>query len=237
MLKNIENIKLEFKNTDCFIFDMDGTIVDLENLNKSGYSLTLKKFFGLELTSEEYQHFFSGTKTARAFESFCKSRDIEGFNVDELIADFRARKREVLNQRTSEAVILKDKVVVFFKTIKKHNKKICLATSTVKEFVDTIVDFFNLKSFFDVVLTADDVAVSKPSPEIYNSAIRRIAVKKKRAVVFEDSLNGILSAQKAGIFCIGIHNQGWNDDFIDKADAVIESYSTCIKILNESFLP
>ncbi len=207
-----------------FIFDMDGTIIDLEELNHKGYADTIKKSFDIELTNEDYQKYFSGTRTADAFNGFLKSKSVSDYEVEELIKDFRDGKRYNLKNNPDEVVFLKRGVVAFLENLKKGGLATCLATSTVKEFVDIILGHFDLNKFLDVVLTADDVTKGKPDPQIYNIAIDRLDVKKDEAVVFEDSKNGIDSAKNAGILCVGIWTKGLNDEFVKKADFVVEDY-------------
>lgn len=211
-----------------FIFDMDGTILDLENLNYNGYKETLKKFFNLTLTQEEYQIYFSGVHTSLGFTKFLEKKFISGFNVEELIRSFRDGKRYNLQNNIEEVVLLKDGVVEFFEILKDHKKSLSLATSTIKEFVDLILEHFNLSKYFELILTAEDVNKGKPDPEIYNTAVSLLCANKESCIVFEDSKSGIQSAKNAGIYCIGIYTKGLNEDFVNTADYVIEDYKDFI---------
>ena len=83
----------EIKKKKAFIFDMDGTIIDLEELNYKGYAGTINKFFKIRLNNNDYQKYFSGTRTAEAFDGFLKNKGIANYDVDELISDFREGKR------------------------------------------------------------------------------------------------------------------------------------------------
>lgn len=112
----------------------------------------------------------------------------------------------------------------YLKYLKEKGYKTCLATSTVKEFVDVILKHYGLLEYFDEVLTADDVTKGKPDPQIYNIALKRLMVSKGEAIVFEDSKNGVSSAKNAGIYCIGILTKGLNEDYVYSADSVIENY-------------
>lgn len=133
-----------------------------------------------------------------------------------------------MQNNIAEVVLLKDGVIEYFDFLKSEGKKIALATSTVKEFVDLVIVHFGFGKYFDLVLTAEDVSKGKPDPEIYNIAVARFNADKEKCVVFEDSKNGIQSAQNASVFCIGIHTKGLNDDFVQNADFVIEDYRELI---------
>ena len=52
---------------------------------------------------------------------------------------------------------------------------------------------------FSAIITGDQVAHSKPDPEIYLMACRALGTTPERTVAVEDSRNGILSASRAGM--------------------------------------
>ena len=56
-----------------------------------------------------------------------------------------------------------------------------------------------LDGFFDVVIGGDKVKVSKPEPDIFIYACERLNVSQMKALVLEDSENGIRAARAAGI--------------------------------------
>ena len=218
----------ELKTKQCFIFDMDGTLVNLEELNKKGYQLTIKKFFDIELSHDDYQKYFSGTRTAEAFNGYLKSKNISDYNVDELIKDFRTIKEYELINNTKEVAKLIDGAREYLEQLKSQNKTIILATSTIKKFVDIILGKFEIIQYFDHIVTAEDVTKGKPDPEIFNIAQDKSQREKESCVVFEDSKNGINAALASEMLCIGIHTKGLNDDFVDSADYVISNYKDLI---------
>ncbi len=66
---------------------------------------------------------------------------------------------------------------------------------------------------------------SKPDPALYLYAAKALGVAPSRCLVIEDSAVGILSAKRAGMFCIGI-NTAQNKKNLDMADKIIENYDT-----------
>jgi HAD superfamily hydrolase (TIGR01509 family) len=55
------------------------------------------------------------------------------------------------------------------------------------------------EAVFDVIAAGDEVAAKKPAPDIYRLALDRLAVPASAALAFEDSRNGVVSAQAAGL--------------------------------------
>ena len=215
-------VNLKQKNN--YIFDMDGTLINLEKLNKESYSNTIKEYFNLDLNNEEYQKYFSGTRTAKAFSGFLDSMNIENYNTEDLIVHFRKQKRKNLLENFNDCVSLIPGTKEYLKKLKGEDKKLALATSTVKEFVDIIVDNLDIRQYFNTIVTAEDITEGKPNPEIFLLAQKQLKGNSNESIVFEDSKNGIEAALASGMECIGIHTVGLNDNWVNKADSVIKNY-------------
>jgi HAD superfamily hydrolase (TIGR01509 family) len=213
----------------CFIFDMDGTLVNLEDLNHTSYSNTIKEYFNQEISNNDYQKYFSGTKTAKAFKGYLKSKKIDNFNTEKLIEHFRKQKRYNLENNFENCVTLIKGAKEYLKLLKSNKKTIILATSTIKDFVDIIVQKLGLSDYFNFIITAEDIKNGKPNPEIFLLAMQKANISKQDAVIFEDSKNGISAGLASGILCIGIHTQGLNDKWVQKADIVIDNYEKILK--------
>ena len=61
-----------------------------------------------------------------------------------------------------------------------------------------------LRTLFDDILTSEDFAESKPSPDCYLRAAARFGATPGECVVFEDSINGLRSGQAAEMFVVGL---------------------------------
>jgi HAD superfamily hydrolase (TIGR01509 family) len=206
-----------------YIFDLDGTLIDLEDLNFSAYAKALKERIELDLSMEDYQKFFAGTKTAEAFDNYLKSQNTES-SVDDLIAYFRSIKESFLLNEIKLHSKEIDGAIKFLKVAKDQGKRLCLATSTIKKFTDIILNEYDIADLFEIVITAEDVEKGKPDPEIYQLALEKMQVTATDAVVFEDSSSGILAAKAASIKVVGVQTKGRNDEEVKSADFIINSY-------------
>jgi HAD superfamily hydrolase (TIGR01509 family) len=220
---NIESLLIGKNN---FIFDMDGTLVNLEELNRTSYQNTIDDFFNFELSDDAYQRFFAGTRTKEAFIGFLQDNGVNEseYKVVELIKHFRSQKRKALLDDFNNNVFIIDGAYKFLEKLSENNKRLVLATSSVAEFTNIILSNLKIKKFFRAVLTAEDVHNSKPDPEIYNLALEKIDAEVEKSVIFEDSRNGIKAAKAAKVFCVGVRTRGFNDDWVGNADYVIDDY-------------
>lgn len=74
-----------------------------------------------------------------------------------------------------------------------------IASSNKRRVIEILLAKAGLTSEFSQIVSAEDVTHAKPSPEIFELARTRLALEKEQVVVLEDSQNGILAAEAAGI--------------------------------------
>jgi HAD superfamily hydrolase (TIGR01549 family) len=72
------------------------------------------------------------------------------------------------------------------------------------ENIDFVLDRFNLRPYFKVVVNGYQVTHAKPAPDIYLKAAERLEIEPPRCIVFEDSPVGIAAAHAAGMRVVGI---------------------------------
>jgi beta-phosphoglucomutase-like phosphatase (HAD superfamily) len=77
---------------------------------------------------------------------------------------------------------------------------------------------------FDAVLTSEDFAESKPSPDCYLKGAARFDVSPIECVVFEDSFNGLRSGRAAGMFVVGLTTTNEKDKIRSLSDCQIANY-------------
>jgi beta-phosphoglucomutase len=65
-----------------------------------------------------------------------------------------------------------------------------------------------LARFLDTIVSADDVTMGKPDPEVFLRAAEVLAVPPSRCVVVEDAAAGIEGARRAGMRCVGVTKNG-----------------------------
>ena len=104
---------------------------------------------------------------------------------------------------------------------------VALASSSPANWIDIVLDRFDLRESFDAVVSADvlDGKRGKPEPDIYLLTASRLREDPKRCIVIEDSKNGILSARAAGMYCIGFRNGFNQEQDLSAANMLIDSYA------------
>jgi len=80
------------------------------------------------------------------------------------------------------------------------------------------------KRLFDAILTSEDFAESKPSPDCYLRGAARFGAETASCVVFEDSFNGLRSGRAAGMFVVGLATTNKKEDIVSLSDVLISDY-------------
>jgi HAD superfamily hydrolase (TIGR01509 family) len=89
------------------------------------------------------------------------------------------------------------------KALRKMKLKLALFTVNGKNSVNHILRTFNLKRYFDAVVTRDDVLMVKPNPVHLKTALNTLKVRPKEAVVVGDSAWDMKSARALKVFAVG----------------------------------
>ena len=79
--------------------------------------------------------------------------------------------------------------------------KMAIGSAAMRQNVNFILDHLNLHQYFDAIVSADDVILSKPHPETFLKAATLLNTAPQDCLVFEDSPKGIQAAQKANMDC------------------------------------
>ena len=93
--------------------------------------------------------------------------------------------------------------------------------------IDFVIDNTAIRDYFESIVSADDVAISKPHPETFLKCADQLGVAPADCIVFEDTPKGVLCAQKAGMKTIvikGLHQENEFADF-DNILFFIEDYT------------
>lgn len=87
----------------------------------------------------------------------------------------------------------------FLHEARQQNLKLAIGTAAIRFNVDFVLDGLGIRSLFDAVICAEDVALSKPHPETFLKCAEVLDVDPKHCLVFEDTPKGVEAAYRAGM--------------------------------------
>jgi len=208
--------KGENKKIKAIIFDMDGVLVDSEELIfLAAHQMFLEN--GIKVTREDFIPFI-GTGEDSYLGNVAKK-----YNFDIDIKKHKARTYQIYNELAKDKLIVLPGVFEFIEKCRKNNLKLAIATSADKIKVDINLRTIGLtEDTFDVIVTGEDVKNKKPHPEIYEKTIAKLNLQPIECIVVEDAINGVKAAKKAGAKCIAL-TTSFPEDFLTDADWIYKS--------------
>ena len=103
--------------------------------------------------------------------------------------------------------------------------RLAVASSSNRPLIDAVLATAGIAGLFDVTVSSEEVAAGKPAPDVYLEAARRLGVEPAAAAAVEDSSNGIRAAHAAGMRVLAIPNAHYPpaEDVLALADVVLAS--------------
>jgi len=178
------------------LFDFDGTLLDTMPCHYAAYREVFREV-GVDLTADDFFKNVGG-KASETIPKFLRGR-----HVDVSVEEIHRRKKEKVN-----AVFANGPIQVlpaawllplFFGFV-----PIGLVSAGSRPGIQILLERLGWTRFFNVVITGDDCKQSKPDPEPFLTAARRLSVNASRVLVFEDSSAGINAALDAGMMVFDV---------------------------------
>ena len=216
---------------NCILFDLDGVILDTESIYMN-LMLNFNKRYNLKISKEYYISNYLG-KTQQQINQIL----LENYLDEEIIKKYWI---ELLNYRDQYLRKSDIKVKVGFNELLKYLKDnsfvVGIVSSNSLEFIKKLLKKTKIDiNQFDVVITREDVSMTKPYPDLYLKALSKLNIKnKKNVIAIEDSNVGIISAFTAGIKVINVCDiDVISDNNKDKCINIVNSLLEIINILEE----
>lgn len=181
------------------IFDCDGLLIDTETSEFESWQAVFEDY-GTTLSRATWQ---SGIGSNLGFDVYAMLAEQSGRAVDK--EAIRAQRRPRHEQMILAGGVLPG-VLSTIEAAQRLNLRLAVASSSSAAWVNWCLDSFQLRPYFDVVVTSDDVDVVKPDPALYLLALERLGCAASEAIALEDSPNGALAALRAGIYCVAVPN-------------------------------
>lgn len=174
---------------DTILFDFDGTVMDTNNVIIQSWQHTFRTLRNREQDVEKIistfgeplettiKYLFPDIPVQDAVEVY---RSYHYDNFGELINVFPGI-RELLHE------------------LKNRNYKVGLVTSRLRKTTMQGLEKYELASYFDVIVTADDTTKHKPDPEPINIALKRLGSLPEKSMMLGDTMFDMRCAKNAGV--------------------------------------
>jgi beta-phosphoglucomutase family hydrolase len=184
------------------IFDLDGTLVDTMPYHLKGWKAAIKKY-GADIDTTFLRKHTGSPGWIIANEIIKKCNLNGNITAEQLI-------REKLIEFYKDLPLIKP-IIPVVEIVKKYSGKLPMSVGTGghTEAVNRILEVTDLKKYFNIIVTANDVKNFKPHPETFLQCAEKMNVDPKFIEVFEDGELGIEAALKAGMIVTDVRS--WYD--------------------------
>ena len=195
------------------IFDLDGVIVDTAHYHFLAWK-RLAQELGFDLTVEDNERL----KGISRMQSLDVILGLGGISLSAHEKEKLANKKnswfvDYIERMAPEEIF--PGVRQLIQELKNKGLKVALASSSKN--AQTVIKLLHIQNEFDVVVDGGMIVHSKPDPEIFLLAAKKLGLAPHECLVFEDAEAGVEAALAAGMKCVGIGSK----DQLGKANRVI----------------
>ncbi len=199
------------------IFDFDGIIVDTMDIHFKTWTM-LAQHIGIAIQPEMKSR-MKGASRDKSLKVLLADSYTE--YTDDQLHHFTVLKdnwyQEEIKQMTKN--LLLDGIENFITRLKSSGFKLAVASSSKN--AKRILEQINFTEPFDIIIDANNITVTKPSPDVFLRAIELLGVNAKECMVIEDSPLGIKAAKTASCWTIGIGDK----ELLHEADYTFDNFN------------
>ncbi len=204
-------------------FDLDGTLVDSNKTIYEATAFTLRKL-GINFNIDEEKF---ALKIGKHFNDIFEAFEIDVPSFDEFITIYKENYFEQMEYST-----LYSDVEETLAALKNSGVKISLLTTKVQDQADKIIDHFNLRNYFDLVMGRREGIAHKPSAEPLLAICKELKINLNNTLMVGDTELDIQCGKNAGSFTCGVLYGYRTKELleIEKPDFIVGSINEILSI-------
>jgi len=183
------------------IFDLDGVLVDANQLHFEALNRSLSKF-GFIISKEEHQTIFDGLPTTKKLHMLTKLKGLPEKNYDAIWKEKQSMTREIIDKEFS----YDERMRGILKQLKFDGFSLAVCTNSIRETAKMMLIRKGLLEFIEFFISNQDVRLSKPNPEIFLRAMIKLGVGPHKCLIIEDSYYGCQAALNSGAYLLKVEN-------------------------------
>lgn len=180
------------------LWDLDGTLVDSEEFHWQSWRDTLEPE-GLSITYEQFLASF-GMKNDPIMRNWLGN----DYTPERAIRLAEAKEADYRRLVAAHGLTPLPGAREWLAALHGAGWRQAIVTSAPRANADVMLDALGVVDLFETVVTAEDVTMGKPDPQVFQTAAARLGAAAAGCIVVEDAASGIEGARRAGMKCIGV---------------------------------
>ena len=165
------------------ILDLDGVLIDSKNIHFISLNKALRLINSkFEISEKDHLSMYDGLPTMKKLELISKLKGLKKKDFE-----FIWRKKQKFKGDNLDKIKENKNLIKNLEKLKKNNIKIALASNSIGKTVNKILNKLKIKIFFDIIMSADNVSLPKPHPEIYWKIMTSLNTIPANTIIVEDS--------------------------------------------------
>lgn len=211
-----------------FIFDLNGTMIDDMDFHIRAWHAILTSL-GAELSLQQVKMECYG-KNEELLERIFPGR----FSAEEM-QTMILHKEQAYQLAFAPHLQLIAGLDSFLQQAHAQAIKMGIGSAALPMNINYVLDGLAIRHYFSAIVSAVDVAISKPDPETFLSCAQQLGVAPEDCIVFEDSPKGVMAANLAGMKCVVLTTMHTADEF-EVGDHILETVKDYTNISLHQFL-
>ena len=219
------------KKPQAFLFDLNGTMIDDMSIHLDVWYDVIVNELGADLSREQVKKHMYG----KGQEVLCRIFGEQRFTAEELDR-ISLRKEEEYQRIYRPQLDLISGLFSFLQESYEKKIKMAIGSAATPFNINFVLDALKIRHYFDAIVSADDVAESKPHPETFLKAAHLLNVSPSSCIVFEDAPKGVEAAHRAGMKSVVLTTMHDKEEF-SKYDNILMFVENYRDIFPHTFQP
>ena len=183
-----------------FLFDLNGTMIDDMDFHTDAWHEVLNKDLGASLDRQQVKMEMYGKGEEMLVRVFGEAHFVDEQEMRAIVFE----KEKKYQQAFKPHLKLINGLDGFLEKAYEKDIKMAIGSAAIMFNIDYVLDGLNIRKYFPVTISADNVEKSKPDPETFLKGAAGLGVNPEDCIVFEDNPKGVQSALNAGMKAVVI---------------------------------
>jgi beta-phosphoglucomutase-like phosphatase (HAD superfamily) len=175
------------------LFDMDGVLIEAKDWHYDALNRALD-CFGMAIQRDEHLAVYDGLPTRKKLELLSASRGLPR-PLHTFLNDLKQRYTMEIAYSRCRPVFQHQYAL---SRLRHDGYRLCVCSNSIRATVELLMRLSALDNYIEFYMSNEDVSRPKPDPEIYSTAIQKLALAPTNCLIIEDNEHGIRAARASG---------------------------------------